>query len=105
MEGFIDQKGNELALDSLKKDAEMKQQISQELEAHHNTNLVKSLKEQIDILLSEVYFFTRRATGKKNLFKILMKSKISDNKCHNIDTNNQNDKISESAPSVYHNQY
>ena len=28
-----------------------------------------------------------------------MKSKISDNKCHNIDTNNQNDKIPESAPS------
>ena len=36
---------------------------------------------------------------KNNLFKILMKSKISDNKCHNIDTNNQNDKIPESAPS------
>ena len=28
-----------------------------------------------------------------------MKSKISDNKCHNINTNNQNDKIPESAPS------
>ena len=28
-----------------------------------------------------------------------MKSKISDNKCHNIDTDNQNDKIPESAPS------
>ena len=28
-----------------------------------------------------------------------MKPKISDNKCHNIDTNNQNDKIPESAPS------
>ena len=28
-----------------------------------------------------------------------MKSKISDNKCGNIDTNNQNDKIFESAPS------
>ena len=28
-----------------------------------------------------------------------MKSKISDNKCHNIDLNNQNDKIQESAPS------
>ena len=28
-----------------------------------------------------------------------MKSKISDNKCHNIDMNNQNDKIPESAPS------
>ena len=28
-----------------------------------------------------------------------MKSKISDNKCHNIDTNNQNDKVPESAPS------
>ena len=33
------------------------------------------------------------------MFKILMKSKISDNKCHNINTNNQNDKIPESAPS------
>ena len=28
-----------------------------------------------------------------------MKSKISDSKCHNIDTNNQNDKIPGSAPS------
>ena len=28
-----------------------------------------------------------------------MKSKISDNKCHNIDTNNQSDKIAELAPS------
>ena len=28
-----------------------------------------------------------------------MKSKISDNECHNVDTNNQNDKIPESAPS------
>ena len=28
-----------------------------------------------------------------------MKSKISDNKCHNINTNNQNDKIPGSAPS------
>ena len=28
-----------------------------------------------------------------------MNSKIFDNKCHNIDTNNQNDKIPESAPS------
>ena len=28
-----------------------------------------------------------------------MKSKISDNKCHSIDMNNENDKIQESAPS------
>ena len=28
-----------------------------------------------------------------------MKSKISDNECHNVDTNNENDKIPESAPS------
>ena len=28
-----------------------------------------------------------------------MKSKISDNECHNVDTNNQDDKIPESAPS------
>ena len=42
----------------------------------------------------------REELGEKNkLFKILMKSKISDNKCHSIDTNNQNDKIPESAPS------
>ena len=27
-----------------------------------------------------------------------MKSKISDNKCHSIDMNNENDKIQESAP-------
>ena len=27
-----------------------------------------------------------------------MKSKISSNKCHNINTNNKNDKIPESAP-------
>ena len=77
----------------------MKQQISQELEAHYNTSLVKSLKDQIDILQSEVYFLREELREKNNLFKILMKSKISDNKCHNIDTNNQNDKIPESAPS------
>ena len=33
VEGFIDKKCNELALGSLKRDAEMKQQISQALEA------------------------------------------------------------------------
>ena len=87
------------ALGSLKRDAEMKQQISQELEAHYNTILVKSLKEQIDILQSEVYFLREELREKNNLFKILMKSKISDNKYHNIDANNQNDKIPESAPS------
>ena len=106
LEGFIDQKCNELALGSLKRDAEMKQQINQELEAHYNTSLVKNLKVQIDILQSEVYFLREELREKNNLFKILMKSKISDNKCHNIDTNNHNDKIPESAPSeVYHNQY
>ena len=56
LESFIDQKCKELARSNLKRDAEMKQQISQELEAHYNTSLVKSLKEQIDILHSEVYF-------------------------------------------------
>ena len=99
LESFIDQKCNELALGSLKRDAEIKQQISEELEAHYNTSLVKSLKDQIDILQSEVYFLREELREKNNLFKILMKSKISDNKCHNIDTNNQNDKIPESAPS------
>ena len=34
----------------------MKQEISQELEAHYNTSLVISLKEQFDILQSEVNF-------------------------------------------------
>ena len=99
MESFIDQKCNELALGSLKRDTEIKQQISQELEAHYNTRLVKSLKDQIDILQNEVYFLREELREKNNLFKILTKTKISDNKCHNIDTNNQNDKIPESAPS------
>ena len=99
LESFIDQKCNELALGSLKRDAEIKQQISDELEAYYNTSLVKSLKDQIDILQSEVYFLREELREKNNLFKILMKSKISDNKCHNIDTNNKNDKIPESAPS------
>ena len=62
-------------------------------EAHYNTSLVKCLKEQIDILQSEVYFLREELREKNNLFKILTKSKISDNKCHNIDPNNQNDKI------------
>ena len=75
----------------------MKQQISQELEAHYNTSLVKSLKEQIDILQSEVYFLREELREKNNLFKTLMKSKISDNECHNVDTNNQN--YNESASS------
>ena len=52
LESFIDQKCNELALGSLKRDAEIKQQISEE--AYYNTSLVKSLKDQIDILFSEV---------------------------------------------------
>ena len=99
LESFIDQKCNELALGSLKRDAEIKQQISEELEAHYNTSLVKSLKDQIDILQSKVNFLPEELREKNNLFKILMKSKISDNKCHNIDTNNQNDKVPESAPS------
>ena len=54
MEGFINKICNELALGSLERDADMKQQISQALEAHYNTRLVKSLKEQIDILQSEI---------------------------------------------------
>ena len=99
LESFIDQKCNELALGSLKRDAEIKQQISEESEAHYNTSFVKSLKDQIDILQSEVYFLREELREKNNLFKILMKSNISDNKCYNIDTNNQNDKIPESAPS------
>ena len=99
LEDFIDQKCKELALGSLKRDAEMKQQISQELEAHKQYEPGKKLKEQIDILQSEAYFLREELRGKNNLFKILMKSKISDNECHNVDTNNQNDKIPESAPS------
>ena len=51
---FIDQKCNELDLGNLKRDSEMKQQISQELEAHYNMRLVKSLKDQIDTLQGEV---------------------------------------------------
>ena len=98
LENFIDQKCNKLALGSFKR-AEIKQQISQELEAHYNTSLVKSLKDRINILQSEFYFLREELREKNNLFKISMKSKISDNKCHNIDTNNQNDKIPESAPS------
>ena len=47
LKSFIDQKCDELALASLKSDAEIKQQISQELEAHYNTSLVKSLKDQL----------------------------------------------------------
>ena len=54
LESFIDQKCNELDLGSLKRDSEMKQQISQELKAHYNMSLVKSLKDQIDTLQGEV---------------------------------------------------
>ena len=99
LEDFTDQKCNELTLGSLKRDAEMKQNISQELEAHCNASLVKSLKEETDILQREVYFLREEPLEKTSLFKILMKSKISDYKCHNIDTNKQNYKIPESAPS------
>ena len=67
MESFIDQKCNELALGGLKKDAEIKQQISQGLETHYNTSLVKSLKDQIDILESEVYFLQEELRGKKSI--------------------------------------
>ena len=98
MESISDQKCNELALGSLKRDAEMKQQISQQLEVHYSTRVIKSFKEQIDILQSEVYFL-REELREKNLFKIFIKSKMSDNRCHNIDTYKQNDKIPEPASS------
>ena len=62
---FIDQECNELALGSFKRYAEIKQQISQGLEAHYNTSLVKSLKDQIDILQSEVYFLREELREKK----------------------------------------
>ena len=65
LESFIDQKCNELALGSLKRDAEIKQHISDELEAHYSTSLVKSLKDQIDILQSEVYFLREELQEKK----------------------------------------
>ena len=45
----------------------MKQQISQELETNYSTSLVKSLKEQIDILQSEVYFFREELLKKKSI--------------------------------------
>ena len=45
-----------VGIGSLKRDAEIKQQITREFEAHYNTSLVKSLKGQTDILQSEVYF-------------------------------------------------
>ena len=84
----LNRNNKQQALGSLKRNAEMKQQISQELEAHYNTSLIKSLKEPIDILQSEAYFLREDLQEKNNLFKMLMKSKISDNKCRNIDTNN-----------------
>ena len=65
LESWIDQKCNELALGSLKRDAEIKQQITRELEAHYNTSLVKSLKDQTDILQGEVYFLREELRGKK----------------------------------------
>ena len=49
LESFIDQKCNELTRSNLKRDAEMKQQITQELEAHYDMSLVKILKEQISL--------------------------------------------------------
>ena len=67
MESFIDKICYELALGSLKRDAEMKQQISQELEAHYNTSLVKTLKDKIDILQREVYFLREELRGKKSI--------------------------------------
>ena len=88
LESFIDDKCNGLAQGSLKRHAEMKQQISQELGAHYNTILAKSSKK---------FTFCEKSYGEKNLFKILMKSKMSDSKCHNINMNNKNDKIPESA--------
>ena len=59
-----------LALGSLKREAEIKQQISQELEAHYNTSLVKSLKDQIDIRQSEVYFLREELREKKSISDI-----------------------------------
>ena len=67
LESLIDQICNKLALGSLKRDAEIKQQISQELEAHYNTSLVKSLKDKIDILQREVYFLREELREKKSI--------------------------------------
>ena len=61
LESFIDQKCNELALGSLKRDAEMKQQISQELEAHYNQIYNTFAHYNNSLLLA------RRATGIKSI--------------------------------------
>ena len=59
MESFIDQKCNELALDSLKRNAEIKQQISQELESG------KKFERSNWHTTKRCLLFARRATGKK----------------------------------------
>ena len=62
----MDEKYDQAALNHLKKEIlnDVKQKIFNEKDKV-NLELVKSLKEQIDILKSEIYFFTRRDEREK----------------------------------------
>ena len=54
----------------------MKRQITQQLDLHCTTDLVKSLYEQIDIIKSGVYFLREELREKNILLKIIVTSKF-----------------------------
>ena len=66
LENYMHEKYDQVALNHLKKEIlnDVKQQFFNEKDKV-NLELVKSLKEQIDILKSEIYFFTRRDEREK----------------------------------------
>ena len=69
LESFISQWHKNLALENLKKDVvvEMKHQITQQLDAHSTTDLIKSLYEQIYVVKSGIYFL-REELREKEIF-------------------------------------
>ena len=75
LENYMDEKNDQAILNHLKKEVlnDVKQQFFNEKDKV-NLELVKSLKEQIDILKNEIYFLHEEMKEKNNLLKMLFHS-------------------------------
>ena len=75
LENYMDEKYDQAALNHLKKEIlnDVKQKIFNEKDKV-NLELVKSLKEQIDILKSEIYFLREEMKEKNNILKMVLHS-------------------------------
>ena len=71
----MDEKNDQAILNHLKKEVlnDVKQQFFNEKDKV-NLELVKSLKEQIDILKNEIYFLHEEMKEKNNILKMLFQS-------------------------------